>query len=296
MFVFFAKQTCRKAGEDQICILIAFVFQKYEKAQQAFCVQYWFPKSSHQKPTFCKISNLLCLLKSPISIECAKSDRLSPAWVDTGGYLLPAAYWVPSPPSVELESDPSPVNNIVSHRCRNVVSCCIVVGLIQCCQLWSDLGRVALFGTVAQFPMVPTPDRSPPPCMAPVSPSFRGVECCRVWCAAYCWSYWVSGEGHVQVRAPAFVPFSLPNQTKPCNTIPYQTPPHQAKPNSSRIYHAETSRVPIVDTTVPYRTVPHPIIPFHALSNQFSGRSPSLPLCVSHYLLHFSRRCVGNYL
>ena len=100
----FAKQTCRKAGEDQICILIAFVFQKYEKAQQAFCVQYWFPKSSHQKPTFCKISNLLCLLKSPISIECAKSDRLSPAWVDTGGYLLPAAYWVPSPPSVELES------------------------------------------------------------------------------------------------------------------------------------------------------------------------------------------------
>ena len=104
---------------------IAFVFQKYEKAQQAFCVQYWFPKSSHQKPTFCKISNLLCLLKSPISIECAKSDRLSPAWVDTGGYLLPAAYWVPSPPSVELESDP-PVNNIVSHRCRNVVSCCIV--------------------------------------------------------------------------------------------------------------------------------------------------------------------------
>ena len=135
----FCKQTCRKAGEDQICILISililyfkiknfdfnFVFQKYEKAQQAFCVQYWFPKSSHQKPTFCKISNLLCLLKSPISIECAKSDRLSPAWVDTGGYLLPAAYWVPSPPSVELESDP-PVNNIVSHRCRNVVSCCIV--------------------------------------------------------------------------------------------------------------------------------------------------------------------------
>ena len=122
----FCKQTCKKAGEDRICILIAFVFQKYEKAQQAFCVQYWFPKSSHQKPTFCKISNLLCLLKSPISIECAKSDRLSPAWVDTGGYLLPAAYWVPSPPSVELESDPSPVNNIVSHRCRNVVSCCIV--------------------------------------------------------------------------------------------------------------------------------------------------------------------------
>ena len=75
----FCKQTCRKAGEDQICILISisilyfkiknfdfnFVFQKYEKAQQAFCVQYWFPKSSHQKPTFCKISNLLCLLKSP---------------------------------------------------------------------------------------------------------------------------------------------------------------------------------------------------------------------------------------
>ena len=103
----FCKQTCRKAGEDRICILIAFVFQKYEKAQQAFCVQYWFPKSSHQKPTFCKISNLLCLLKSPISIECAKSDRLSPAWADTGGYLLPAAYWVPSPPSVELESDPA---------------------------------------------------------------------------------------------------------------------------------------------------------------------------------------------
>ena len=78
---------------------------------------------------------------------------------------------------------------------------------------------------------------------------------------------------------PAFVPFSLPNQTKLCNTIPYKTPPHHAKPNSSRIYHAETSRVPIVDSTIPYRTVPHPIIPFHALSNQFSERSPCPAVC-----------------
>ena len=107
--------------------------------------------------------------------------------------------------------------------------------------------------------------------MAPVSPSFRGVECCRVWCAAYCWSYWVSGEGHVQVRAARVRPLQFAK--------PYQTPPHHAKPNSSRIYHAETSRVPIVDTTVPYRTVPHPIIPFHALSNQFSGHSPCPAVC-----------------
>ena len=57
--------------------------------------------------------------------------------------------------------------------------------------------------------MAPTPDRNPPPRMARLSPSFCAVWYCyngfgvaRLSGRAYCWSYWVSGEGHAQVRAP----------------------------------------------------------------------------------------------
>ena len=128
--------------------------------------------------------------------------------------------------------------------------------------------------------MVPTPDRSPPPCMAPMSPSFRRVECCRVWCAAYCWSYWVSGEGHVQVRAPRVRPlqFAKPNQTLQHNTIPNSATPCQTKQFQDISCGDISCAYCWFYRTIPYRPTPNHTIPCPVKSVQWA-----LPMsrCVS---------------
>ena len=93
------------------------------------------------KQTTCKLS---WKSLSKVPLKC-KLKQIEP-W--TGGhYLLPGNYWVPSPTSA---SSSAPVNNIVSCGCRSVVSGGIV-GLIQCCLLWTESGGVWLpYSSLAQ--------------------------------------------------------------------------------------------------------------------------------------------------
>ena len=176
------------------------------------------------------------------------------------------------------------VDNIVSLRCRSVVSGKGIVGLIHPVLLPPIDGQSRVYRTCLIRPlhttptMAPTPDRNPPPRMAPLSPSFCAV----------CYYYNSSGVARFSAGlivgligwvakairrsgTPQYVPLILPYHTIQYPTLPSHTILHYTIPYPSLPYHTTPHH------TTPYHSISYHTTQYHTMSRSghpWSGRPP----------------------